>query len=126
LLDDRPNLHAWIERGVRILEDDLHVAPGLAHTRSGEREDVFSAKVDLAGRRFDQTQDASAGRAFAASGFAHEAEHLTRLDIETEVVYGGEDGGRFQESLRAGEVLDEIAALEERHRFYSCGPRRSL
>ena len=47
LFDDVADPHPRIERRVRILKDDLHVAARLAHARPGERQDVLALEPDF-------------------------------------------------------------------------------
>ena len=92
LLDDLPRAHARVERGIRILEDDLHLAPRLAHTGAREREDVLAAKLHLARRRLDEPQHAAARRRLAAARFADQPERFALFDREAHVVDGVHDG----------------------------------
>jgi hypothetical protein len=61
LADDRADRHARIERGVRVLEDDLHVARQRAQLVLAGPGDVLALEPDLARGRLDQAQDAAAG-----------------------------------------------------------------
>ena len=45
LFDDLPRPHSWIQRGIRILKHDLHVAARLAHSRPRESQDVFAVEA---------------------------------------------------------------------------------
>ena len=100
LLDDVARTHARIQRRVRILKYHLHVAPGRAHPAAIERQDVLAAKPHLAGRRLDQPQHASAGRALAAARFADQPVGLALLDGEAHIVHGADDRLRRAEGRR--------------------------
>src|SRR5262249_23799310 len=54
---DRTDCHARIERGIRILKNDLHVAAQSPQLRSVERCDVRTLKPHLARGRLSQAQD---------------------------------------------------------------------
>ena len=139
LLDDVFGAHAGIEGGVRILENDLHVAAGESHAARGVLEHVLAPKQDLAAVWFDEAKDAAAGRALAASGLANQAEHISFFDTEADVVHCAHDGWWWsEETAAAREVFDEATYVEQRHqrrpipgtalsrrRVYSCdGARR--
>ena len=66
-LDDMADAHPRVQRRIRILKHDLHVAPRLPQPRCREPEYVFSAEEHLTGGRLDQAKDAAAGRALAAA-----------------------------------------------------------
>jgi hypothetical protein len=55
--DDVAHGHARVERGVRVLEDDLHLPPDLTHLAAAEPRDVAPVEDDLPGGRLDQLQD---------------------------------------------------------------------
>src|SRR5262249_48799252 len=70
------DLHARIERAVRILEDDLDAAPQrqqLLVLEPGKIEPVID---DLAGGRPLEQQDAAAGRRLAATALADQPQRL--------------------------------------------------
>src|SRR5882724_5171361 len=46
--------HARVERGVGVLEDDLHVAPARAHLPVAQREDVLALELHRAAGGLDQ------------------------------------------------------------------------
>src|SRR5690606_31679411 len=54
---DVHDAHARIERGVRILEDDLHRPAPLAKPRPGKPREVLALEADRAARRADEPQD---------------------------------------------------------------------
>ena len=87
LADDRADRHARIERGVGVLEDDLHVArqrPQLGRRLSAS--DVAALEPDLARSRLDQAQDAAAGRRLAAARLADQAQRLAGSNLEADPV----------------------------------------
>src|SRR5207302_5919771 len=62
LSDDVLDLHAPIERGIRILKDDLHLAAQLAQLALAHRGYVASFELNIAACRFNQTKKATARR----------------------------------------------------------------
>ena len=48
LLDDRSGAHPWVERRVRILEDDLHLAPQASQVAATQVQHVAAVEYDLA------------------------------------------------------------------------------
>src|SRR5690242_13726315 len=86
LPDDRADSHAWIKRRIRILKDDLHVAPQCSELAVVELDHVASLEPDLSGRRFDQPQDAAAGRRLATTRFTDQAQCLASADLEADVI----------------------------------------
>src|SRR6185312_15786529 len=122
LFDDLTRAHARVERRVRILKHDLHVAARTAHAAAREREDVFAAEPHGSRRRFDQTQQAASGRRLAAAGLADEPERLAAVDREADAVDRLDERARAQKSRVAHEMLDEPGDFNERHAcLRSCG-----
>ena len=106
--DDRADGHARVERGERVLEDDLHVAAQRAQRAAGERRDDRCPRTRSRPGRLDQPQDAASGGRFAAAGFADEAQRLARGDLEADAVdrVHALDGAREQAALDR-EMLDQ-------------------
>ena len=108
--------HARIERGERVLEDDLHVAAERAERRGIELRDVAALEPDLAGGRLDQPQDAAAGRRLARAGFADQPERLARRDVEAHIVDRVHHAGRRapEQPPPTCEVLGQILDAQQR------------
>jgi hypothetical protein len=81
---------ARIERTERILEDDLHVAAKTAQFGSVRRSQIDPVKNDGARSRFDEAENEPSQRAFAGTGFAHQAQRLAFMDIEGDIVHGAD------------------------------------
>ena len=88
LADDASNRHARIQRRVRVLEDDLHLAAQRPHPRPVVVRDVLAAQLDGSGGRLDQLQRGLAGRRLSASALAHEPQRLAPADGEGYAVDG--------------------------------------
>ncbi len=82
LADDVACRHARVERGERVLEDDLHLPAIGAQLRLAEMRDVGAVDLDAARGRLDQAQDRAADCGFAAAGFTDQRERLARADFE--------------------------------------------
>jgi hypothetical protein len=82
-----PDAHARVQRRVRILEDDLKVSSGAAKLGRRQRPHVHVLEDDLAGRGFDEPQDAPARRRLPRTGFTDQAEGFARLDVKRHVIH---------------------------------------
>src|SRR5262249_37515510 len=102
---DRTDRHARIERGIRILKNDLHVAAQGPQLRSVERCDVRTLKPPLARGRLSQAQDTAPGGGLAAAGFAHQTQGLPRAYLEAHVVDGVYPLGRARKDAALDEKL---------------------
>ena len=76
--DDVADRHPRIERRVRILEDDLHLAPHLAHLAPAETGDVAAVEDDRPAVGSTSLMSVRDERRLAAAGLADEAERLAR------------------------------------------------
>src|SRR5260370_25702416 len=111
LADDRAHGQPRIERGVRVLEDDLHVTPERAQRMGVHARDVGALEPDLARAGLYQPQDAATGGRLAAAGFSDQAQRLALADLKADPVAGvpllhfaGEDAALHREVL--AQVLD--------------------
>ena len=68
----------------------LACAPHAAQVGARHRRYVAAFEHDAAARRLHQPQERPAGRRFAASGLAHEAERLSLADVEADIVDGAD------------------------------------
>ncbi len=86
LADDAPDRHARVQRRVRVLEDDLRLAPERQQRAGRQRGDVLAVEDDASAGRLDGAQHEAAGRRLAAPALAHQPERLARLDREADAV----------------------------------------
>jgi len=122
--DDRGHVHARIQRRVRILKNDLHVAPHPAHVAGAESEDILTFEFDAARGRLDQSQDAAADGGLARSRLANETERLSAADSEADAVNGFDLRHDARENAAFHrKVLLQIAHDEERFAD-TCGEHR--
>ena len=89
-LGENVNGHARVERGVGVLEDDLHAAAQVAHGGGGGGEGL-ALEDDNAGGGFDQAQQYAGDGGLAAAGFADQAERFAGLDGERHIVHDAGD-----------------------------------
>ena len=113
LLQQLANGHARIQRGIRILKDQLHVAAFLAHGFRVERAEVFTLEVDFAFRRLNQAQNGSAGCGFAAAGFADQAERFFFVNRQGDILDGADIADRFtNDAALDGEIGFQMLDIE--------------
>jgi hypothetical protein len=71
--NDAARGHARVERGIGVLEHDLHaLAPG-AHLLATEARNIISIEAHASRGRLDQAKNETANGRFARPGFANQA-----------------------------------------------------
>ena len=89
--DDRADGHARIERGVGVLEDDLHVAAAAGASRPCRaRRRSSPIEAALARGRLDQPQQQARQGRLAAAGFADDAQRLAGGQRQAHIVDGAD------------------------------------
>ena len=112
LADDVADRHAGVERGVRVLEDDLDVAAQLAHRAALLGVDVDPVEGQLAGGRLLQPHQHPAQSRLAAAGLADDAERLALVELEGDAVDGLDVADRAPQHARLDRVvLDQVLGL---------------
>ena len=106
---------ARVQRGVGILEDDLHVAAQVAQRAAGQATHVAAGEADRALGGLDQAQYQAAGRRLAAARFPHQRQRLARRHVEGKAVdrAHGTDGTLEDDAALYREVLGEAGDGEE-------------
>ena len=94
-----------VERGIRILEDDLHILAHVPHLGFRELGDILSFKEHLAGGRLNETKNGPARRGLAAAGLADQPQRLAALQVEADVV------DRVQHTVTGLEVFFQVPDL---------------
>ncbi len=84
--DDLADLHARVQRAVRILKDDLDPAPQRQQILASHLGDIDAVIDDLAGGRLFKPQDAAAGRRLAAAALADQTQGLAAPDGEVDAI----------------------------------------
>src|SRR5205823_13123660 len=82
LLDRLLDRAAAVQRGERILEDDLHLPAQPPKLAGRQRRDVDAVEEDAPGRRPIEPQQEACERGLAGAGLADEAEGLAAADRE--------------------------------------------
>ena len=111
LADDLGDGHARVERSEGILEDDLHLAAGVAQGAGVQCGQLLAVVADTAAGGFDKAQQEAAEGAFAATALANQAEGLARLNAEADIVHGAHwrlSGGELK-------LLDEMGGFDQCH-----------
>ena len=115
LADDIARRHARIERGERILEDDLHRAPMLAQIGLAEMGDIEAVELNAAAGRLDQPQDGARHRRFAAAGLPDHAQRFADPDREADAVDGMHGTDAAAQHAAAHRIMfDEVGNPEQR------------
>src|ERR1041385_5090543 len=107
--------HARIERAVRVLENDLEVAPFLSKVLACQTVEFLALKPDLAGSWFDQAnRRASEGR-FSTTALADQSKRFSRADRESDIVYSCDPlTDAREQSVLGGKVNLQIGDAQER------------
>eukprot|EP01022_Parablepharisma_sp_SALTPOND_P030360 TRINITY_DN760_c2_g5_i1.p1 TRINITY_DN760_c2_g5~~TRINITY_DN760_c2_g5_i1.p1 ORF type:complete len:1316 (-),score=509.04 TRINITY_DN760_c2_g5_i1:3474-7421(-) len=87
LHDGIADRHARIERGKRILEDELDIATQLAQLAARQLRQVAPAEFDTATGDIDQAQQGTAGGGLAAAGLADDGQGLAGIQIEADLLH---------------------------------------
>src|SRR5262249_31330479 len=115
IADDRADALSRVQRGVRILEDDLHLAPQRPERRAPQPTDVVALEDDLPRSGLEQPDDGAAERRFPAARLADQAERLALLHREADVVDRVDARDlALEDALANREVLLEAPDLDER------------
>ncbi len=87
LADDRAHRTARVQRGVRILKDDLHVAPERSQLAPRPAGDVLPVVDDLPAGGLDQASDEARESRLPAAGLTHQSERLSSLHFERDIIH---------------------------------------
>ena len=82
--------HPRVQRGLRILEDDLELAAPAPKLRSAQRQPVLAGEVDAARVGLQEPGDDPAGRRLSAPRLPHQTERLAGGDAKADAPEGGE------------------------------------
>ena len=128
LRDRGADRHAGIERRVRILEHDLHLASQPAQLALVDGGELGAAELHRARGRHDQLQHAPPDGRLARAGLADEAERLPGADRERHIRHGLHRALHRARALGAAhvEVLHEMLDAEDRRVCGALGCGRLL
>jgi hypothetical protein len=99
--DDVAHRHARVQRRVRVLEDDLHVAAQRLQLVAAQVEDILAVEKDRAFSGWDQAQDGARDGGFAAAGFPHQAEGFALAHGEADIIHRLDPRDHALEDARA-------------------------
>ena len=117
--DDALQRHPRVQRGERVLEDDLHLGADELHLLVVQLIDAHRAQVwiverDLSAGRLKQAQDRAAGGRLAAAAFAHQSQGLALLDVKADPVHRLDMADHFSHQAAVdGKVLFQVLDLEQ-------------
>ena len=115
---DGADFLAWVEGGVRVLENHLHASAELFLVPGGHGS---VPEENFAGRDAGQAHDAAGEGGFPASGFAHQAEGFALAHGKGDAVNGAHGIGL--EAQQAAVHLEMLAHVQE---FEKCGNGSAL
>ena len=87
LLQRLRDAHARVERGIRVLEDDLHVLAARPQLGVREAHQIRAVEQHLPAGRLDEPEDALADGGLAAARFAHQPQRAPGRDRERDAVH---------------------------------------
>ncbi|GAA3093509.1 hypothetical protein GCM10020001_006320 [Nonomuraea salmonea] len=116
---------AGIERGERVLEDDLDVAAEAGQGFALGVGDVLAVELQGAFRRVHEFGDHAGGGGLAAAGLADDGQRLAQAYLEADPVHGGELGFRAERAA-GDEPLGEVRGAQQRHVATSSSMRGML
>ena len=111
-----------IERGKRILKNDLHVAAQAPHLATASRQQIASLEAHAARSRLNQPKNQTPQRALARTGLSHETKRLAGLNVERNII----DRAHFSPRLPAKyclamrKDLRQVANFNQRHKLSCC------
>ena len=115
--DDLTDSHTRIERSIRILEDELHLATHILDLMLAHLGNIFTLEEHLTGGRLGQAHDGATRRGLTATGLADQTKGLARIDLERNVVHSRDDtlGEALGEHAGlSGKLLREVLDLQQR------------
>src|SRR5439155_10206453 len=110
------------ERGERVLEDHLHLAPQRPQLRLAKPAELHHRAIrppheDLAAGRLDRSQDAARRGSLAAAALPHQAQGLALVDVKVDAVDRPNVADRpLQEALANRKELLQAGYSEQRGR----------
>ena len=123
LLDGVLHADTRIQRGIGILEDDVHLLTQTAQILALGVGDILTVHDDMAVGRVKQTNDGTPQRGFAAAGLAHDAHGMTLFNVEGHVIHCVVDAGAdikiFFQMLYFKKGHNYLASFPRSHRLHA-------
>src|SRR4029077_16319283 len=115
LTDDVAGRHTRVQRGKRILEDNLHLASVRPQRGLTQPSDVLTVEPDRARSRLDQPQDRPRHGRLAAAAFADEPQGFPLVDRKADTVDRIDvSGGTAKQAFLYRKVLLKPGDIEHR------------
>ena len=126
--DDVLHAETRIERGERILKNDLQIATQPAHFAAAGRQQIAAFEMYGAGSGLDQAKDEASQSALAGTGFPYETKRLTGVNVERNVIDRANLSARLAPKRRFAmrEHLRQIADFKQRHNAMLAAPATDL
>ena len=114
LADNRADRHTRIQRAIRVLEDHLHLLPGLTHLCSRELAEVSALEKHLTTGGFDEPQERPADCGFATARLADQTKRFSGLNSKRYLIHRLDPGRDAREDSAANrKVFLEITKFHE-------------
>jgi len=115
----------WVESGIWILKNNLHLGPKRAHLLGVKACDVLPLVNQLSARRVNQLQKGASCSGFTATRFTDDTDCLALGDIEADAIdrldgsFGVIEEARFVDLEMLGQILnrEQWLAIEIRHGY---------
>ena len=117
LFNDLAYLHPRVQRGIGILEHDLHVLTQPLQLFSAQMGDRFVFIDDLTLRRLDQAQKCAHERRLSAAGLAAKAQCFAPVELEINAVDRFDIGLLFKKPLFHREPLPDPRGADQNFFF---------
>jgi hypothetical protein len=107
--EDLLDAHAWVERSIGILKDDLHAAAQSAELVWFGCQEIMIGEADGASCGLDEAEEHAGYCALPGAGLAYEAEGFTASDVEGDLIdntdfrWGSAGSGVLFHKVRCGE-----------------------
>src|SRR5512138_1012313 len=112
LTDRLADRHTGIERGIGVLEDNLHIAAHGLQLVPLELEDILTIEIDRSGSWLDQAQYCTPYRRFSAAGLAYQAESFSPLDRERNIIHCLDPAAHpLQQAAANREIFNQVLDL---------------
>src|SRR5260370_24058602 len=113
------NSHSRIEGTKGILTNDLHVAAEAAQIAAAGAEQIASVELNAPRSRLNQAQGQPSQRALARPRFADQAEGLTSVNIERDIVHGADFafGSSTESGFAEWEDFGQVADFKQAHEW---------
>ena len=107
LLNGLRDRHAGVQRGERVLKDNLHPGAHPPHLGVAEPVDRHIVEDNLTGGRLNQPQDGAPRGGFSAAGFSHHTQSAALVNLEGHIIH------RVQAALLRGKIFNQVVYYKQ-------------